>query len=766
MFQGGAENSSPMTKSFQTWLSRLRIGDRIAWGYGLALTVAVVGTGVGLAIGDYYHQLAIAKLEDAVKEDQSLDLLQNSFLKTRLYRQKLLYALEHPDVLKQQYAEFLTYKADFERHWKEFVSTQGYTQAEYGATESDQEIQIVRQFLGTHKQSPVIYLRKMDVILQKIDLSHLKSANLAAMRLELKSLAKDPSVRELDQFSQALEELVEGSHAEYDQAVLELIGSRNIRLQWMGGSLLGSILLAFLVVKYSSRSISEPIQTLAEVMSRVTNESNFDLQAPVTSQNEIGVLSSSFNRLIAEVKKLLQEQQFFQEKLCHDALHDALTGLANRLLFRYRLGHAISLAQGQPNYQFALIFLDLDRFKAINDNFGQLAGDQLLIQVVDRLLTCVSSRERISRLGGDEFAIFSEAINDPAEVTQLAASIHKVFLQPFKLNEQEVRITVSIGIVFSNGSSKDPDEMIRNADTALYRAKGQGRSVSVCFDIAMEKLVLSRLQLEADLRRAVETILLNPGYSAAKTQELYLVYQPIVHLETQKLVGFESLLRWKNPDLGLVMPTQLIAIAEETGMILGIGHWVLQTACAQLAEWQTLFPQQKPLTMSVNLSAKQLLQSNLVPQVQQILDETGIAPKFLKLELTETVLLEESSIVGSNLKALQALGINLVVDDFGTGYSSLSYLHRFNLNSLKVDRQFIDGIDTDIRKLILVRSILFMAHTLGMEVVAEGLETTEQLALLLDLGCRYGQGYLFSRPLSQSQAAVLIEEGGDRRLQK
>ncbi len=466
-------------------------------------------------------------------------------------------------------------------------------------------------------------------------------------------------------------------------------------------------------------------------------------------------MARSLNLLIAKVSQLLHEQTLIQEQLSHDAL----TGLANRQLFRDRLQHAIALEARQVGYQFAIMFLDLDRFKAINDSFGHLQGDQLLIEVAKRLKTCVRSTDTIARLGGDEFAILIEAIYSPEDVSQTAQRIHQSLVEPFDLNGQKVRTTISIGIVVSNSEANDSESMIRNADIAMYRAKAVGRSVYVFFDDLMQEQVLSRLQLESDLRRAVEAIALPTSQESA--QELYLVYQPIVDLETQTLVGFEPLLRWQKRDGTLVMPTELIAIAEEIGLILAIGEWVMRTACRQLAAWQEVFPHQNLLAISVNVSGKQLLQPDLVAQIQQILIETGITPACLKLELTETVLLEEVDIVTTNIRSLRAMGIKLAVDDFGTGYSSLSYLHRFNVNILKIERQFIHGIDTDNRKLVLVRAILSLAQNLGMEVVAEGVETIAQLSQLSRLGCRYGQGYLFSKPAIATEATKLLASTSD-----
>jgi diguanylate cyclase (GGDEF)-like protein len=394
----------------------------------------------------------------------------------------------------------------------------------------------------------------------------------------------------------------------------------------------------------------------------------------------------------------------------------------------------------------------------VNDHLGHLKGDQLLIEVANRLLPCLQTVDTISRLGGDEFAILLEAIRNPEEITSIAKRLQSILAIPFYLSGQAFRVTTSIGIVLNNPDTDNMEEILCNADIAMYRAKALGRGQYVFFDAAMQSQVSNRLQLENDLRQVVETLTSGANSSAGNQSELYLVYQPIVDLDTQKLVGFEALVRWQHPDRGLIPPSEFIPVAEETGMIVEIGAWVMQTACHQWVEWQQIAAVASSLSISVNLSGKQLLRADLFTQIQQILTETGLPPSNLKLELTETMLIQQADAAIATLRTLEAMGIQLVIDDFGTGYSSLSYLHRLPISVLKIDRQFIQGINVDCKKLILVKSIISLAENLNLTVVAEGIETTEQLAELVSLQCRYGQGYLFSPPVSKEKVALRLAD--------
>ncbi|UBF26400.1 EAL domain-containing protein [Kovacikia minuta CCNUW1] len=440
----------------------------------------------------------------------------------------------------------------------------------------------------------------------------------------------------------------------------------------------------------------------------------------------------------------ISERKRVEEKLIHDALHDGLTGLANRALFTDRLEHAIACTKQQEGYLFAVLFLDLDRFKVINDSLGHMVGDQLLIAISRRLETCLRRTDLIARLGGDEFAILLEGIQDSHYATQIAERLQKELMLPFNLGKHEIFASTSVGIAFSTTGYENPQDLLRDADTAMYHAKGKGKAQYQIFDTAMHVRAVALLQLETDLRRALER------------QEFQLHYQPIVSLESQKITGFEALVRWCHPERGLVAPGEFIPVAEETGLIIPLGNWVLQEACRQMRYWQQEFSAADHLTISVNISGKQFSQANFTPQIQQILQETGLDAKSLKLEITESILMDNVESTTASLLQLQALGIQLSMDDFGTGYSSLSYLNRFPVSTLKIDRSFIQSVDTDTEKLEIIRTVIMLARSLGMDAVAEGVETAQQLARLRELHCESGQGYFFSKPLDGQKAGCLL----------
>ncbi|MBD2732046.1 EAL domain-containing protein [Nostoc sp. FACHB-892] len=444
------------------------------------------------------------------------------------------------------------------------------------------------------------------------------------------------------------------------------------------------------------------------------------------------------------LKQEILERQQAQARLANIAFHDALTGLPNRMQFMERLKQTVERAKSYGNL-FAVLFLDLDRFKVVNDSLGHTIGDQLLVALADRLQTGLRSGDILARLGGDEFAILLEEIQGIKDVIDIAERLQQQLAIPFHLSGHEVFSTVSIGIALSTTGDHQVENLLRNADIAMYRAKALGRAGYKIFDTAMYTERAKLLQLETDLRRAIER------------QEFRIYYQPIVSLQTEKIIGFESLIRWQHPKQGLVLPTDFISVAEETGLIVPIGYWVLREACNQMHQWQQQFPQTK-LTISVNLSSKQLLQSNFTEQIYLILQETKLDASRLKLEMTESVLIENTQSVTAILWQLKRLGIELHVDDFGTGYSSLSYLHRFPINALKIDRSFIKNMDTSRKYAEIVRTIIALAHNLSIDVIAEGIETVVQLKQVKKLQCKYGQGYFFSQPAAVSVAGALIQQ--------
>jgi diguanylate cyclase (GGDEF)-like protein len=417
-----------------------------------------------------------------------------------------------------------------------------------------------------------------------------------------------------------------------------------------------------------------------------------------------------------------------------------------------RLGRAIAHGKRRPEYRFAVLFIDIDRFKVVNDSLGHMVGDELLKAVAQRLVGCLRPADTAARLGGDEFTLLLDEIGDVSDATRVAERFQKELSKPFDLNGHEVAPTASIGIVISvsdTGKSayEQPDDMLRDADIAMYRAKALGRSRHAVFDEAMHARALALLRLETDLRRALER------------QNLRVYYQPIVSLETGRISGFEALARWQHPERGLIPPGEFIGLAEETGLIIPIDQWVLREACSQAMLWQERYPAAEgdaPLSISVNLSSKQFTQAGMVSQIDTIIRETGIRPGDLKLEITESVLMENSKSAAEMLLELKALGIRLSIDDFGTGYSSLSYLHEFALDVLKIDQSFVGRMGGEEDHAQIVETIVTLAHNMKMQVIAEGVETADQLARLRGLACDYGQGYFFSRPLDSEAAGSLL----------
>ena len=443
-------------------------------------------------------------------------------------------------------------------------------------------------------------------------------------------------------------------------------------------------------------------------------------------------------------KRLRAEKRHAEERLLHDAFHDALTGLPNRALFLERLARFLLRGRRGEAYTFAVLFLDLDGFKVVNDSLGHAAGDQLLIGVSQRVVGCLRQVDTVARLGGDEFVILLDDIKNISNATRVADRIQRELALRFNLDEREVFTSASIGIAFSATGYNRPEDVIRDADTAMFRAKGLGKARFAVFDTAMHTQATARLKLETDLRRAVER------------HEFRVYYQPIVSLGAGRITGLEALLRWQHPQLGLIYPTDYLSVAEEIGLLIPIGQWVLREACRQLREWQTKFSTTPPLTVSVNLSSKQFLQSDLMKQIDEILKETGLDAKSLKLEITETVMMENTESATATLLQMKALNIETYLDDFGTGYSSLSYLQRFPIDYLKIDSSFISRMSDSKEDLEVVRTILTLAHNLGRKVIAEGLETAEQLALLRSMKCEYGQGHYFSKPLECEAAGTLL----------
>ncbi len=468
------------------------------------------------------------------------------------------------------------------------------------------------------------------------------------------------------------------------------------------------------------------------------------VQHDVTRRKEAeDALTLANLELEARVKARTQELERANAQLHFEAFHDTLTGLANRALFYDRLAHALEREKRNPHNGFAVLYLDFDRFKVINDSLGHSVGDALLVAIAKRLSERVRPGDTVARLGGDEFTVLLEDLTDFDEATRAAERLQESFVRPFELGQHALYISASIGVVPSTVGYNEAEEVLRDADIAMYRAKSLGRARTTVFDAPMRERALSLLALESDLRKAAE-------------QGAFEVhYQPIVSAPEGQTTGFEALVRWQHPVHGSVSPAEFIPLAEETGLVIAIDRWVLRSACVQVAAWQRC-PNRASLTLNVNLSSQQFLRADLVDYVSAVLDETGLEGRYLRLELTETVMLSSSAAVQDTIARLKALGVQLHIDDFGTGYSSLAYLQHLPTDTLKIDRSFIDRLCAGREGEELVRTIVTMAHNLGMKVVAEGVETAEQLGLLVALGCDYMQGYYFSKPLPAAAADTFM----------
>jgi diguanylate cyclase (GGDEF)-like protein/PAS domain S-box-containing protein len=438
-------------------------------------------------------------------------------------------------------------------------------------------------------------------------------------------------------------------------------------------------------------------------------------------------------RELVSVTRDISDRKEAELELSHAALHDALTGLPNRALFHDRLGLALRRTERRSG-AVAVLFCDLDRFKVVNDSLGHDAGDRLLVDVAKRIGAALRPADTVARFGGDEFTILCEDIAGEIEAATIAQRIVDVFRDPFLLEDGEVFLATSLGIAIARGADDRAEDLIRDADAAMYRAKERGKGRYEIFDEAMRADAVARLETESALRRALER------------GELRLHYQPAVELATGTITGYEALVRWEHPTRGLLSPSAFVPLAEETGLIVGIGEWVLREACTEAKRWS------EPLTLAVNLSARQLAQHDLVAMVRTAISETGTDPSRLCLEITESAVMESGAATTAQLRALKSLGVQLAIDDFGTGFSSLAHLRRFPVDVLKIDGTFVAGLGREPQDASIAAAVISLAHALGLTTVAEGVETDEQLAILKELGCNLGQGYLFARPLPPEEA--------------
>jgi diguanylate cyclase (GGDEF)-like protein/PAS domain S-box-containing protein len=450
-----------------------------------------------------------------------------------------------------------------------------------------------------------------------------------------------------------------------------------------------------------------------------------------------------FHRMAGSLTDITRQKEA-EERLLHDALHDALTGLANRTLFADRLHQALARSRRREHYSFAVLYVDLDQFKVVNDRLGHLAGDEVLVALARRLEACLRPGDTVARLGGDEFAVLVEDVDEVSQALRIADRIHEELGPPLIVRGHEVFATASVGIARGTTRYEAAQDLLRDADIAMFRAKRRGRGSSEIFDASMHAIAITRLKMETELRRALER------------QELRIHYQPLVSLETRLIIGMEALVRWQHPERGLLPANEFVALAEEMGAIVPLGRWVLVNACVEARKWQNGGP---PVAVSVNLAARQFSQSDVLALTREALDESGLPAPNLRLELTEGALMEDPARATTKLNELKQLGVNLDVDDFGTGYSSLSYLRRFPIDALKIDRAFVSRMDAEEEDREIVRTIVSLAATLGVAAVAEGVETPEQEAQLRGFHCEYAQGFLFSPPVPPEMAAGLLKGG-------
>lgn len=481
-----------------------------------------------------------------------------------------------------------------------------------------------------------------------------------------------------------------------------------------------------------------PVQSFEDSTGRKRLLQTIKIPFLVPGQKEFAVLGVAVD---------ITDQKKAEEKLLHNAFYDPLTDLPTRTLFLDRISEALSRMRREAGYHFGVFYIDLDRFKVVNDSIGHIKGDQLLISVAYRLRKKLKKMSALARVGGDEFALLVEGVSTESEARDIAEEIRVQLSEPFHLDGHEIFTSASVGVVIGSPTFKNGNDLLRGADTAMYAAKTNGRRRHEFFNEQMYSKAVTLMGLESDLRRAIDR------------KEFFMVYQPIVSVKTGKLAGFESLVRWQHPEQGLVSPLRFVAVAEDSGMIVPLGDWIFEEVCRQIAYWKKEFLGSFPLYVSINVSARQLHQPDFVTNVKAVIQKYKVEADLIRIEITETVLLDDNEVVLANLDALKRMNLQLYLDDFGTGYSSLSLLRKLDIEKLKIDQSFIVHLGKEGESREIVQGVIGLSHNLGISVIAEGVETREVLENLKELGCDYVQGYYYSKPISSEQTTEMIRNG-------
>jgi diguanylate cyclase (GGDEF)-like protein len=511
-------------------------------------------------------------------------------------------------------------------------------------------------------------------------------------------------------------------------------------------ALVVAFLVAVLVAIHLSTSVTRPVETLVRA-TRALQAGELGFSIETKDRTELGELARHFNAMSAALREgyaalqsEIEERKRAEARLLFDAFHDALTGLPNRALFQDRLQHVIEASRRHEGQLYAVLFLDLDRFKVINDTLGHLVGDHLLVAVGERLAECLRPGDTVARLGGDEFGILLDRLGGPADATMVAERVLQALSRAVEVDGHELFVSASIGITLRSERYQRPEQVLRDADIAMYQAKTKGKACAEVFDAEMHGSVVDRLQLEADLRRALE-----------HGEELLLHYQPVVALRTGKLIGIEALVRWDKPGRGLLEAAEFLPLAEESGSVIAMGDWVLRTACVQLRTWHEQVPALAGVTLSVNVSGQQFRRPSFVEDLWKTVREAEVDPRFVAIEVTEAVIMDHVEEAAAKLSRLRDLGIQIHVDDFGTGYSSLSYLHRFPITAVKIDRSFVAGLPGQVESEEVIKAIVSIAESLDFDVIAEGVESAPHVQALEALRCRYGQGFVLAKPVPAAE---------------